>query len=261
MSSGPALRRTRIAVVLLGVLGSLVFAVPSGTADTTVGACMRNRCVYDIELQAETRLPGMGTFGLTARFPKAKVGQSQNPANPASNPINLSMGGGEGKRLTGTVIGAIAVSAAGCVHERTYTASARAIFHAGIPVRRRAGASLQLDLAPTTDPPPKWQCPLFQQQNLTLAAMMFAVGNQVEPLKSPGATGYLSVGQDSSIGKASLAAVYGFRTKRPQASESSLTSPWRELWAGRSVVIRQRAVWRHGAGSAVTDVRLRFIRR
>lgn len=65
MNSGAMLRASRIAFVLCA-LGSLVFLVPSAVADTTAGSC-RNWCVYDIELQAETKLP-RGTFGLTARL-------------------------------------------------------------------------------------------------------------------------------------------------------------------------------------------------
>ena len=90
---------------------------------------------------------------------------------------------------------------------------------------------------------------------------MFAVGNQLVLLASPGTTGHLSVGQDSFIGKASLAAEYGFDTKRRQASGTSLSPPWRELWAGRSVVIRQRAAFGPPSHRAVTNVRLSFRRR
>ena len=90
---------------------------------------------------------------------------------------------------------------------------------------------------------------------------MFALSSQVVPLRGPGSKGYLSVGQDSSIGQASLAAVYSYTLERQQTSEASLDSPFRELWAGRSVVIRQSSFYATPRGDAVLNIQLRLTRR
>jgi hypothetical protein len=224
-------------------------------------------CLYDIELAAETRLPGIGLFGLTARFRRVSLVHNQTPAPPNPKPLSLSIGLGSNHRnlrMTGTVIGSLDLRGPGCVHKRTYSAPARASFSASIRLAKAGGmAGLGLELAPPRIIPPQWAatCPSHRDTNRDLASVMFAVGNQINLLRGTGSTGHLSVGQDSSVGAPSLAAVYSYSTQRRQRTEASLSSPWRELWAGRSVVIRQRATWRHGPGDAVTNVRLRLTRR
>ena len=257
--------RASYAGLLLSVLGGLILLLPSGSAGSAAASgCMAKRCLYDIELAAETRLPKIGTFGLTANFRRITIVHTQTSRS-------LSIGLGSNHRnfvMTGTVIGALDINSAfeTCVHKRTYPATARATFSASIrPGARRAPAGLALDLAPPRVIPPQWAptCARWQELNRDLASLMGAVGNKLVLLKSPGATGHLAVGHEplGVPGAASLAATYGYNSQRPQASETSLTSPWRELWAGRSAVIRQRAVFNTPAGDAVTNVRLSLTRR
>jgi hypothetical protein len=265
----------RHAALALTVCGALVLLLPSGSAGSaTSGACGWPRapkgCLYDIELAAETRLPDIGVFGLTARFRRVSVVHNQTPpAYKNPKPVSLSIGLGSrhrNLRMTGTVTGALDIRTPDCIHKRTYPAIARAELsgHVSLGGLAGGGAGLGLELAPTREIPPQWAptCSLYQQQNRDLAFVMFAVGNQLVLLTGPGTTGHLSVGQGSNIGgSASLAAVYSMGTKRRQASEAKLSSPWRELWAGRSAVVRQRATFDTPRGDAVTNVRLSLTRR
>jgi len=248
--------RTRRAAFVVCVLAGLGLLVPSaGIGSPVAGACISKRCLYDIEFVAEKRLPDIGVVRLTARFRSVTIGQFQG-----SRSLSVSLRE-PNNRMSGTVGALLDIRMPGCIHRRTYSLHARAHFSASIILRGRA--DLQLDLAPTGVIPPRWAetCPSFRQQNRDLASIMFGLSNQGGPLTGRGSTGHLSVGHDSFVGEASLAAVYSFGTLRRQPSETALDSPWRELWAGRSVVIRQQEIGTTPRGASILDVRLRLTRR
>ena len=254
------LRRTYPALVLC-VVGAVGLLSPSGSAGSTaMGACVQKRCLYDVEFRAQTTLPEIGTFGLTARF--RRVTLSHSPPSPTGLTISFRE---RNSRATGTVVGALDIESAGCVHKRTYPATGQADLSIDIPLGRRRAPTVSFALATPRLIPPEWAdtCPSYRAQDRDLASAMFAVGNQVVPLRGTGGTGHLSGGQDPFIvsGAPSLAAEYQYNGQRPQASVGSLTSPWRELWAGKSALIRQRAVFGTQAGNAVTNLTLRFTRR
>ena len=249
--------------LVASVLGALVLVLPSGSAGSAAaGACgypNKRSCVYDIEFVAESRDPRIGVFGLTARFRRVTIHHTQNPTFPARNPLSLSISnGGPNGRMRRTVIGSLDIRGGGCVHKRTYQAAAQGDFDANIRLAKAGGREeMNLELAPPRIIPPNWACSLYVQQNLDLARVMSGVGSG-QPVTSPAATWGVAVGNDPSFGAASLAAQYLYFTKRRQVSEGSLSSPYRELWAGRSVVVRQRFV---RDDKRVTTVRLQFTRR
>jgi hypothetical protein len=216
-------------------------------------------------------MPGIGTLSLTARFARAPVHHQQTPrASP--NPITIglqSVGAvANGQYLIGTVTGTVDVRMPGCVHKRTYSSPARGELTGSKLLRGRRQNSLGVSFAPTKDLAANWAptCPNWRRENRSLADVMRALGNQRERLSSPGAEGMLYVAQVGGFripGKASLSAEYGYSTLGAEGAEAPLRWPWRELWAGKSVTLRQGLVLEAFPGRRpwVWEVRLRLTRR
>ena len=83
-----------LGLLVVSVVGGFVLLLPSGGAGSTAaGACMYPKrpagCLYDIELIAETRLPDIGVFGLTARFRRYRSDTISPRASSAESPFPL----------------------------------------------------------------------------------------------------------------------------------------------------------------------------
>jgi hypothetical protein len=255
--------RVRVFVFLGLAVGAFVLAA-GGSAGTEAAACFfTKKCRYDIEVEFVARTANWATVRINARFPRLVVVHTQNPPPPTAIKQSIGMNGGDHLRTLGTIEANLRITQPGCLHTRRYVEKARMEFLSTIPLRvpgqRSLPAGLGVEFATPKVIPPQWSdtCPYFRDLNRPLRDMIahgaFFTG--------PGWKSSIFTGGNDFLGADSLAGSYSLDTLKPQ-KEKSLIAPFRQLWEGRSVVIRQRTQKTVFSGRpTVYELRITFTRR
>lgn len=230
--------------VAIAVTAVSVALPAAGNARTGAAPCVAGPCQYAIQVLVEYTITDQAKVSVVARFPRVALSKTRS--------LKFLTGGNVG-RPVGSVSGHVAYRAEDCVHERTYTAPARLYISASLPSKRRA--SLSVDFASPSEVAPQWAetCPRFRDTNTSLGDAI--AGGTL--LRTATRLWHAAVGSSAQTlqGADSLAGLYDLRmSRRP----GSLPPPFRQLWAGRSAVVREH---REQRGLGRFDVRITFTRR
>ena len=238
------LRRLLIIAVACGLWAAALSLFAGGAAGAREAACASKACLYDVRVVIAYTIQGRATVSVVARFPRVALRKTYS---------KTGMDSGNPPRVLGTVTGDVDFQGEQCTHHRTYSAPARLDVRANIGRR----GNLVIDFASPKVIPPNWAeaCPSLREQNLSLgdaiAGGTFLVGAVRRWNAAIGSSAQTTLGADS------LAGSYYLIFKRPQR-EGSLAPPLRQLWAGKSAVVREQKVQ---AGLGTFNVRVTLTRR
>lgn len=230
--------------MLAGSLAALAIAPLAGSgAGRSTAACITKACRYDIEMVIAFQARDE-SHRLVATFPNVTL--RNGPPRPPLGVVRTALRSEAGRqRILGTVTADVNYSHPACSYSRRFVSPARLTLESDVPLwrpgRRHPGSTFQIAFTSTREFAPDWgeSCSLHEGRSLV------EVVSGGTAVAAPPRFWELKYGDAWDFGRPagdpfpSFAGSY-YLSYRARQRERTLITPFRQLWNGRSLVIRQR---------------------